>query len=240
MSCKVYLVPEDVINTWRAEQRASVVDKPINTVVSQVDSTIGNILNKDMSDYDKEKLHSQELAKYMTIRNQNPVTDIQYREQKSSLDIRDMMTSIPKMYRPKAAELLKYLQSDEDVEWDDQGQVSIGKQKISRSHILDLIHDAMRLRKKVSRPKGWRNLSSHLIKRNMPKAFLGNPEWSNEWSTPPESPVKEINTEKGPSFVPFRKDTAAATPMKKQRKSKIAGIKKIKGWTTVKDWTDQK
>ena len=65
-----------------------------------------------------------------------------------------MMTSIPKMYC-KAAGLLQYLQSDQDVKWDNQGHLYIGQQKIDNSHIVDLIHDAMRLRKKAGRALGW-------------------------------------------------------------------------------------
>ena len=232
MSCKLYLVPEDVINTWRADQRASAVDRPIDTLTSQVDDTMNRILNENTSEYDKEKLHSQALAKYMTLRQQK--MEPERTEKMASPDVSEMLTSIPKMYRSKASGLLNYLKSDEDVEWDEKGQVYIGNKKIANSHILDLIHDAMRLRKKTARPKGWRELSHHLVKKNMPKAFAGNPEWGTDWSTPPESPVKTKEISAGPSFVPFKKHTAAATPRAKERKSKILGRQKIRGWTTVK------
>ena len=89
----------------------------------------------------------------------------------------DLMMSIPKMYRNKVAGLLHYLQSDQDVKWDEQGHLYIGQQKVDNSLILDLLHDAMRLRKKAARPQGWRELSSHLRKRNVPRELTGNPEW---------------------------------------------------------------
>ena len=42
----MYLVPKDVIHTWQAEQREreKAADKPIDTVVSQIDSIISQIL----------------------------------------------------------------------------------------------------------------------------------------------------------------------------------------------------
>ena len=60
----------------------------------------------------------------------------------------DLMMSIPKMYCNKVAGLLQYLHSDQDVKWDEQGHLYIGQQKVDSSNILDLLHDAMRLRKK--------------------------------------------------------------------------------------------
>ena len=66
--CKLYLVPEEVINTWRTEQREQAVDKPIHHLITQMDADLSNILNnKDMSDYDKKKLYSQELSKYLVM-----------------------------------------------------------------------------------------------------------------------------------------------------------------------------
>ena len=65
--------------------------------------------------------------------------------------IDEMMTSIPQMYRNTASSLLvQYLQSNQDVKWGDQGHLYIGLQKVDNSHILDLIHDAMRLTKKAA------------------------------------------------------------------------------------------
>ena len=233
MSCKLYLVPEDVINTWRAEQRASSVDKPVYTQVNRMDATLRDILdNKDVTDYEKEKLHSQELSKYMTMRQQPSAPA----PPPANPDVTSLLASVPKMYKSKAKGLLEYLQSDRDIQWDDKGHVYIGNQRISESHIVDLINDAMRLRKKVSRPKGWRELSRHLQEKNVPKEFTGNPEWS-EWSTPPESPTKALPLSK-PSFVPYKKGayTPRKTPYKKpERKSKIVGKQKIRQWTTLKD-----
>ena len=233
MSCKVYLVPEDVINSWRAEQRETAVDKPIDTEVSKVDADMANILKKDISDYDKEKLFTQELGKYLLLRNQKNIVPNELK----SIPSPEIMASIPKMYRNKASGLLQYLQSDKDVKWDEQGHLYIGQQKIENSHILDLIHDAMRLRKKVSRPQGWRELSSHLKQKNIPRELVGN----SEWFTPPTSPDKQRGVKRTPfqSYKPTVKkrvvgvDIPTPVSLRKPRKSKVQGQKKIKQWISV-------
>lgn len=238
MSCKLYLVPEDVINSWRSEQRESAVDKPVDTTISRVDDSMSKLLQTKMSEYDKEKLFSQELAKYLSMRDQKKHIDMVHTPEPPTANI---MASIPKMYKTKAAGLLQYLQTDQDVSWDDQGQLYIGQQKIDNSHIIDLIHDALRLRKKVARPQGWKELSSHLRKKNIPKELVGNPEWFTPPSSPPSTPVKKRGV-KRVAFKDFKTpvkkrvvgiDIPTPISLKKPRKSKVLGQKKIKHWISV-------
>ena len=184
--CKLYLVPEEVINMWRAKQRVQAVDKTVHHLVTQMDADLTNILNKeDMSDYDKEKLYSQELSKYLVMREQKrepppPVAS------SSHFDQRSLLLSMPKTFRTKAEGLMDYLKADKDIEWDDEGHVYIKQKKIKGSHILDLIHDDMRFRKKMSRSTGWHELSSHLRGRNVPKELVGNRDWwESGFTTPP-------------------------------------------------------
>jgi hypothetical protein len=239
MSCKLYLVPEDVINTWQAEQRQQKVDNPIETAVTKVDSKMQNILyDKSLTDYDKEKLFSQELGKYISMRDvkNGGVPNI---VSNSQIADTDLMTSIPKTFKHKAAALLKYIQSDKDIKWDSHGQLVIGGNVIENSHIVDLLHDALRSRKKVSRAKGWRELSTYLKSRNVPKELIGNPEW---FYTPPTSPEKQLhkrrrveNDDSFDSYETASKPVAAAKSVRtsKPRKSKILGQKKIKHWISV-------
>jgi len=232
MSCKLYLVPEDIIQTWRSEQRSQQVDRPVETTLGQIDKNMQNILrNNTMSDYDKEKLYTQKLGTFVNMRDQigQPVEQLMKTDPgtikteptvKTEPDLpQDMMSSIPKMYRRKADAFVKYLQSDKDVSWDNKGQLLIKGKVIPKSHIVDLMHDALRLRKKVKRAKGWRELSHHLKKQNAPREILGN----EEWSTPPDSPVK-----------PQPVVRISVTPGK-PRRSKILGRQKIRQWIKLQD-----
>ena len=70
MSCKLYLVPEDVIQTWKNEQRIQQVDKPVETTLGKIDNNMQSILsNNSISDYDKEKLYTQKLGTYVDMRD---------------------------------------------------------------------------------------------------------------------------------------------------------------------------
>ena len=239
MSCKLYLVPEDVINTWQAEQRQQQVNAPVDTAITHVDRKMQGILDdKSLTDYDKEKIFSQELAKYRSMRDQKPSLPAAVLPNTQVTDS-DLITSIPKMYKQKAAALLKYLQSDQDIKWDQHGQLNIGGKVISNSHIVDLLHDALRSRKKVARAKGWRELSSYLKERNIPKELIGNPEW---FYTPPTTPErhgqqKRRRVEHDDSFETYEPIYTSKVPMsvKKRmpRKSKILGQKKIRHWINI-------
>lgn len=264
MSCKLYLVPEDVINSWRADQRQGLVDRPLDTATQQVDANMNAILGKDLPEYEKEKLYSQELGKYLALRGQKMP-----QPQPSLIPNADVLTSIPKMYKSKAKAFLDYLQSDKDIAWDEKGQLSIGQQKIDGSHIVDLLHDAMRLRRKVARPVGWEQLSAYLKQRNVPKEIVGNPSWfdiqaqntlrQKDWSSLPATPQKPVKKKKTShrwtslsrqqgdvdwSTPPGSPQKAQASPSvfkqktpavkRLQRQSKIVGVKRIKHWTSVK------
>ena len=213
--CKLYLVPEDVIQTWRAEQREKAVDRPAETVTNTIDSTMGHLLEApDLNDYDKEKLFSQELAKFLNMRKQMQqqqqafqVPIQQPASMPSSTSSRDsveesILASIPKTYRAKAAGLMHYLKSDPNVTWDDNGQLVIGGTTYTGSHMVDLINDALRSRKRMKRPRGWRELSSHLAQRNVPRELVGNQAWfKTSPPTPPSpSPQPDLTTPKTKRF----------------------------------------
>ena len=160
------------------------------------------------------------------------------RETPVNNNFENMLSSFPKMYRNKAAGLMQYLTRDEDITWDDQGHVSIGEKKIPDTHIVDLIHDAMRLRKNVARAQGWRVLSKYLAEKNVPKEFLGNPDWADpEWYTPPSSPYKK----KPSSPLPHKTETPLKKLLKrlsvpyKLRQAKLKARKTIKDWTRLQD-----
>ena len=228
--CKLYLVPEDVINTWRAEQRESAVEKPVRTMVTQMDSGMNGILQSNLPDYDKEKLYSQELSKYLTMREQTKSPAVQPRPLDPSL------SSMPKTFKTKAEGLLEYLKADKDIEWDQEGHVSVGQDKLEGSHILDLLHDAMRLRKKVGHPAGWEQLSRHLQGKNVPRELVGNKEWFDTHSTPRVIP-KDSGT---PLTSRTRKDFGTPTDSKAHksiRRKVMRSVQKSKGKEEAqKDW----
>lgn len=234
--CKLYLVPEEVINTWRAEQREQAVDKPVHHLVTQMDDGLNAILNKeDVSDYDKEKLYSQELSKYLEMRGRKrggllppPSHD------PGPL----LLSSMPKTFRTKAEGLLEFLKGDRDLRWDEEGHVYIKDRMIEDSNITDLIHDAMRHRKRTVPPAGWHEFSAHLRSRNVPKELVGNQNWwqpstpEEVWSTPQQkvpSKPKERHSEKEVWSTPPQKSRGRHLESTKKKKTK----RKITSWESI-------
>ena len=149
--CKLYLVPEEVINSWKANQRRLTVDYPDQTQITQLDTSMGQILKDDTSSYAKEKLHNQELGKYLNLRKSPPPEPVP--KPKANL-----LVSIPKSHMAKASGILQYLEEDEDVEWDAKNQVYIKGRKIEGSNVTDLMHRMVRKRKTVPDPEGYQEL----------------------------------------------------------------------------------
>ena len=235
MTCKLYLVPEDVINNWRSEQREKAIDLPVKTVTAQIDSKMSSILKNDMSDYDKEKLYAQELETLRTLRNKKALPS-------SNKTMASLISStIPMMYQRKAGGLLDYLKSSEDISWDERGQIRIGDQLLERSHLLDLIHDAVRFRKQAKRPEGWKELSTYLDRSNVPRELVGNPAWIKstkgaESTDDTIHPDSEFDSYSDSEFQDAE-DTLKPT-RKKRKKGELPtkkSIEKVKQWHTVKN-----
>lgn len=70
MACeKLYLIPEDVVETWRSKQRMSQVDQPKRNIVMNADSELrANLNNERVGDWQKNFTHSQLLGKYLNAR----------------------------------------------------------------------------------------------------------------------------------------------------------------------------
>lgn len=230
--CKLYLVPEDVINTWRAEQRASEVDKPVSTLVNRMDDKMNDILQSDLSEHDKGKLYSQHLSKYLTLRDQKQtppphlLSAPALPSDADKFDPTPLLSSIPQRYRTKAAGLLEYLKEDAEVDWDERGHVYLGQRKLDGSHIVDLLHDAMRHRKKHGKPQGWEELSSYLRSRNVPREIVPNEEWQKESQKHP------------PSAESFATPLASSTHKRLRRKVMESVTKSRHKQMTKKLWDD--
>lgn len=176
MSCKLFLVPEDVIQNWKSEMRAKQVDAPKETTLNNIDNSMHNVLNNNkLNDYEKDKIYTQKLGSYVSMRdNQNRQT-----RPVKNWPI-DTIDSIPKKYQTKGKALMQYIQSDKDIQWDELGQMSLKGNLIEKSNIIDLLHDSLRARKTSQKPKGWKELCRHFHSRNIPQELLGNDQWKSQ------------------------------------------------------------
>lgn len=174
------------------------------TVLSRLDSEMYKILNfSNKSAYDKWQLYSQVLHRFLQFLkdddldvNTESILNIDRSDDSSdekkiilSQD-RHILETVPQKYRDKANQLISRLHQagKHHIFWDKSDKVYINGQQIEGSNIVDLINDAMRWRKKFSKPIG-REQFSHLIEKiGVPREFIGNEKfWSkkqNEKATP--------------------------------------------------------
>ena len=158
MSCKLYLVPEDIIQNWKMDNRNHQVDNPMQYTVDKLDEKMQNILkNPDLNEYDKERLYSQKLGEYVKMRDKQHQPSQQHQPQPFNEWSNYTLSTIPKKFQTKAKALMSYMQSDDDIQWDNLNQLVLKDKVIPQSNIVDLLHDSLRARKKAKRQKGGGN-----------------------------------------------------------------------------------
>lgn len=88
----------------------------------------------------------------------------------------DILSTVPKTLREKGSVLLRKLGKTELIKWGEDGSVVIGNRPIAGANITDLINDALRKRKTISDPVGFRDFYAALGKLNLPQELIGNPD----------------------------------------------------------------
>nr|CAD7260779.1 unnamed protein product [Timema shepardi] len=91
----------------------------------------------------------------------------------SVLPIPDVINTAPVQARKKAELLLEHIILRGGISWDENGEVSIHDAPLHGSNIVDLINCLLRSRRH-SKPSGWRELFTALLKINVPKEFIIN------------------------------------------------------------------
>ncbi len=152
---------------------------PVVKVVAKLDDEITNILsNKDLNDYDKAKVYAQTLQKYLSTRENidesKPAPEVTVVADSSNYNDSAIVNTVPKKYQQQARNLLHFIKTDKKITWAEDGAVSLDDVPLQDSNIVDLINDAVRLRK-TFQPNGWRNFASMLRKINTPSNLIGNP-----------------------------------------------------------------
>lgn len=110
-----------------------------------------------------------------------------------------MFLSVPKVYRTKAAALVKHLHKN-GVTWDDNGSVLINGKELKYSNIVDIVNSAVRNRKESSPPEGEREVIDFLKTKNTPKEVIGNRTWLRELNSNPDEYSESVYTAASPSF----------------------------------------
>ena len=209
MARKTAFVNEMILKTLNQHQQTV---PPAVQKAATLDDEVGEILNrKNMNDHDKAKLYSDVLQKYLTVKEQitptgnlSPVvTQITPLSMYSNESI---LETVPKKYKTRAENMLRFLRQSGKIHWKDDGRVSYQDREITDSNIADLINDQMRSRKTFN-PRGWLPFTEALKEMNVPNDLIGNP--------------RRLNIITGSSVGKKRKPTASYAPKKKRWISRL-------------------
>ena len=209
MARKTAFVNEMILKTLNQHQQT--VPPTVQKAVT-LDDEVGEILNrKNVNDHDKAKLYSDVLQKYLTAKEQitptgnlSPVvTQITPLSMYSNESI---LETVPKKYKTRAENMLRFLRQSGKIHWKDDGRVSYQDREITDSNIADLINDQMRSRKTFN-PRGWLPFTEALKEMNAPNELIGNP--------------RRLSITTGSSVGKKRKPTASYAPEKKRWISRL-------------------
>ena len=136
--------------------------------LSRLDEEIEKALSSDLPDNEKAAKYISALQKYLYYETPNkPV------EEKTSES--DVLNTVSSTQRHKAKRILEHLKSDSSFKINDGGEISYNQQKISKSHLGDLLNDLLK-KKSTEEPPGWQQFSNSLKSLDIPKSLVENPD----------------------------------------------------------------
>ena len=199
------------------------IPNTINDQVIQLDSSMRSILNdNNLNVYEKIDRYKDLLQQYLKrveqIRKKDeysqkidntPPSQLDTKEESNfekeiSSDKRQrfeerILQSLPQSFRDKGKIMLSHIKDASDIKWNDRGEIIIKHNKIPNSNISDLMHEAIRPRKKrTTTPIGWKNFKTELQTSNVPVDLIGNRDtWFQNITDNTEStPVKKRKKDK--------------------------------------------
>jgi hypothetical protein len=166
---KMLLVPSDVMHK--------------NDVSSQLLSSLDVEMRKILED--KSLPSDAKLAEYNQILHRYQKTDeerkqpfqiqVQEPEMKKVENDEHLLKGIPSKFKSQAATLVNEVKDSKFIKWGDDGEIVVDGVKITGSHIVDLIHDFSRDRKRKSPAIGAEAFARALMKSHAPRECIGNP-----------------------------------------------------------------
>ena len=173
------LVPENTLK--RLQQRQQILTPPATQTLRNLDSEMTDILSsKELHDEQQARLYNQVLQRSLTYyhqrkgqplhvkistpkaveapkseENEQPTEKPAPEKAISSAVEREVMKSVPKIYKAGARQLLDKIKEHQDVlHWNDKGELLHETKPISGSHLVDLVNGTLRHRKGFE-PVGW-------------------------------------------------------------------------------------
>ena len=138
-------------------------------VLSSIDDQINGILHNDRPDDEKAKLYSSALNRYHNI---DKTTKIEESSKKDRVHIPDdVLSSTSNSLKPKAERLIKMIEKDGRVDFNDTAELVVNGRTISGSNASDLFNALLKKTKRS--PVGFSNFTAALKDLNIPQDIMG-------------------------------------------------------------------
>lgn len=187
---------------------------PLARKLGELDAEMKSILDRnDLDEYEKAVQYSQVLEKYISVKQKmmrpTPIPLVEQTppakpavapvipNKSGHVDLEQF----PTQYRNRAQNLLKHIENQTDIRWNDRGELLVDGAPYAGSHIIDLLDDTVRHNKKTAGPPGSDTFVDALLNSNVPRTLIGNKnrlirQFDN---TPPPSPLTVRDSPRGHS-----------------------------------------
>ena len=205
---------------------------PIHRSIVTLDDDMRTVLDRrDLSDEEKVRQYNQILQHYLEYHDHLKTPS----PPKEGNTVKDdeIIRTVPTRYKGKAENLLKRIEREPTMHWNERGEFVHNGQVIKGSNIVDLVNDVVRQRKDFH-PHGWQEFARALRKGNVPQDLVGNRkrwDWMHRESATSDaySTGEESSLERRPRSRPRFKTPA-------RRRAESAGIKRERRPLNVKKW----
>ena len=166
-------------------------------VVADVEKHMEQVMDTDQTTREKVKEYNHRLTQLNLL--EDKVHEPAPVPQQHNFE-HDILESVPLAMRKRARLLLDRVKHK--ISWDERGQVIIRGRVVPGSHIVDLVNDALRHRKKSKIPQGRPEFAHEVQDIGIPQEIAQNPAYHRV--TPPspeESESEEVEEHFQDSFA---------------------------------------
>jgi len=200
--------------------RASMRDKTL----SKLDEEIEQTLNSELSDGDKALNYIDALRRYKFY-GIEPLTD-KKEEKDEKMAESEILATVSSDVRHKAKRLMDHLKQDPSFKIGGEGEIFYNQQKISHSHVGDLLNDILEKKKTTVRaeePPGWREFSNSLKSLGVPRDLITNTDRRNYMYPRPQKTEKIRKNKKATAAAAEVGDyKASSTPSRTRTRKKVS------------------
>src|SRR6218665_1402188 len=107
-----------------------------------------------------------------------------------------VLDTVPKRCKSQAAKILSYIKKHADITWSPKGELTLKGFVLPNTHMVDLINAL--LRKRISKPCGWKQFATVLKDTKIPHKLVTNAECWKYINSLPEigDRITHLNTSK--------------------------------------------